>query len=113
MHSKEQRKEAIRQFKEQKVARGAYAIRCRATGQVWVGLSPNLKAKQNSSWFGLRMGSHIDKGLQTEWNTHGESAFTFEVLEELDENVAALNLRDELKSVRERWAARLSAKTLL
>jgi hypothetical protein len=111
--SKEERREAIRKFKEQKTARGAYAIRCTQSGGVWVGVSPDLNAKKNSSWFGLRMGSHIDKGLQTEWNTYGEPAFTFEVLEELDEDVAALNLRDELKAMREHWVAKLSAKALL
>lgn len=113
MISKEERREAIRKFKEQKTARGAYAIRCTANDAVWVGVSPDLNAKKNSSWFGLRMGSHIDKGLQAEWNSHGESAFTFEVLEELDEDVADLNRRDELKAMRERWVAKLSAKALL
>lgn len=113
MPCKVDRKEAIRKFKEQKTARGAYVISCTPSGKKWVGASPNLTAARNSSWFSLGNKSHIDKTLQAEWNAHGEAAFLFQVLETLGEDVAALNLRDELKAINAKWAAQLSARTLL
>ena len=113
MDSKIDRKVAIRKFKEQKIPRGAFAVRCTATGQVWVGSSRNLDATRNSFWFALRIGSHLDKSLQAEWNAHGEPAFQYEILEKLDDDVAPLGIPDLLKEKRLDWIERLSARPLL
>ena len=106
------KKEAIRKFKERKPLRGAFAVRCRATGHVWVGAFPDLYAMQNRHWFSLRMGGHRDPQLQQEWNTHGEQAFEFEVLEKLDEDVSPMAISDLLKEKKLSWAAKLGARTL-
>jgi len=112
MSEKLSRKEAIREFKERKVARGVFAVRCSATGQVWVDSSPNLKAAENSFWFCLRIGSHINKALQAEFEVHGKEAFQFEILETFDEDVTALALGDLLKEKRRHWLAACGAKPL-
>ena len=112
MQSKDARKEAVRKFKERKPLLGAYAIRCTATSQVWVGASRNLDATRNSSWFCLRNGKHIDKPLQEEWKTHGETAFQYEILEKLDEDLHPLEVANLLKEKRGRWIAQLSARPL-
>ena len=112
MQSKESRKESIRQFKEQKTLRGAYAVRCIATGQAWVGVSRNLNATKNGCWFTLRNGLHLEKSLQEEWNLQGESAFQYEILDELNEDVHPLELVDLLKNMRSDWVARLGARPL-
>lgn len=106
------RKEAIRKFKERKPAVGAYAIRCTATGRTWVGVSRNLDATRNGSWFGLRSGGFIDRELQAEWNRHGESAFEYEILERLEEDLLPLAIPDRLKEQKIRWLARMSALPL-
>lgn len=49
--SKAVRRQIADEFKERKVPQGIYAIRCTATGDVWVGSSTNLNAVQNSQWF--------------------------------------------------------------
>ena len=113
MQSKESRKESIRQFKEQKPSVGIYAVRCPATGDVWVGGSRNLGATKNGCWFTLRNGSHREPSLQTAWSAQGESAFEYEVLEELDEDVQPLVIDDLLKAGKSRWGAQLKAKPLL
>ena len=110
MSEKISRKQAIREFKERKVSRGIFAVRCIATGTVWVDSSPNLGAAENSLWFCLRIGSHINKGLQAECDTHGKEAFRFEVLETLDDDVSALALGDLLKERRRHWLAELGAR---
>ena len=106
------RKEAIRKFKERKTPRGAFAVRCRATGRVWVGASRNLDAARNGAWFCLRQGGYYDKSLQAEWNAQGEAAFEYEVLERIEDDVAPLAVPDLLKETAARWVERLGARLL-
>jgi hypothetical protein len=112
MESKAARKEAIQKFKERKPALGVFAVRCTATGRVWVDASRNLDAANNGTWFGLRNGGHRDKSLQEEWNAHGEAAFQYEILEKLAEDVHPLAIADLLKQTRSRWIAQLGARGL-
>lgn len=113
MLSKEFRKEAVRKFKEQKPGVGIYAVRCTANGRTWVGASRNLEATKNGCWFCLRNGSHQEHSLQQQWNLHGESAFEYEMLDRLEEDVHPLELNDLLKVKRSQWIARLNAQQLL
>ena len=112
MPSKEERKEAIRKFKERKPAVGIFAVRCGTTGDVWVGASRNLDATRTGAWFALRLGSYPHRGLQQEWNRHGEPAFAYEVLDTLDDDVLAMSVGDVLKEKRVRWVEQLAAKPL-
>ena len=112
MDSKAGRKEAIKKFKERKPLLGAFAVRCMATGGVWVGASRNLDATRNGSWFSLRSGAHLDRALQQEWNAHGEDQFQFEILETLDGDLVALEIPDLLKSKKRYWADKLGARPL-
>jgi len=113
MQSKESRKEAIKNFKEQKVHAGAYAVRCIPTEHVWVGASRNLDATKNGCWFMLRNGSHQEKSMQAEWNERGEIAFEYEVLDSLNEEAHPLNVAALLKEMKSAWVARLGASPLL
>ncbi|HWD00090.1 MAG TPA: GIY-YIG nuclease family protein [Candidatus Sulfopaludibacter sp.] len=108
----ESRKEAIRKYKERKPLIGAYAIRCMPTGQVWAGVTRNLGAAHNAAWFSLRIDSHTDKSLQAQWNLHGESAFQYEILETLPDDVTPIGLPDLLKEKKAHWLARLNATPL-
>ena len=112
-NSTEWRKEAIKEYKARKPQRGTFAVRCRPTGLVWVGASPSLATVQNSVWFGLRHGAYQDKALQSAWNTHGEAAFEYEILESLDDDVHPLAIKDLLKEQKIQWAERLGATMLL
>ena len=113
MSAQSSRKELIRNYKERKPHRGAFAVRCKTSGMVWVGVSPTLDTAQNRIWFALRLGSHHEKPLQAEWNEQGEASFEYEILEELDEDANPLALNDLLKAQKAHWAERLNAKTLL
>jgi len=107
------RKQAIKEYKERKPLRGAFAVRCSVTHQSWVGSSPNLNAARNSVWFALRQGLHRDPTLQAAWNAHGEEQFHFEILDELDDDVSRVNLGDILKQKKKHWANELGATMLL
>jgi hypothetical protein len=111
MQSKIDRKQAVRDYKERKIPRGVYAVRCTATGRVWVGSAPNLEAAKNRTWFSLRMGNAIDRSLQVEWNAQGADTFVFEVLETL-EDVNEMSVADLLKEKRAAWVSRLGAEPL-
>ena len=107
-----ERKEAIRKFKERKVARGIFMVRSKTSGRRWVDLSPNLDAARNRVWSELRHGVHWNRELQVEWNAHGEADFEFEVVETLDPEIVEIAIRDELKRKRIEWMARLAAPTV-
>ena len=79
------RKAAIAAYKERKSLAGIYAVRCGASGQVWVGQTLDLDKIQNRIWFTLRLGSNSNRDLQSAWTAHGADAFTFEPLEALEE----------------------------
>jgi hypothetical protein len=112
MTSRELRKAALQNFKDRPPDRGVYAVRC-TNGRVWVGASPNLGAAKNSLWFQLRTRVCRDQGLQESWTAVGEHAFTFEVLERVEEDVASMRVADVLKQMKERHARELGASMLL
>jgi hypothetical protein len=106
------RKEAIAEYKNRKTPRGMFSVRFAADAPVWVDATPDLEAAKNSLLFSLRNGLHINKGLQAEWNTHGESAFRYEVLEKLDDDLAPMAWRDLLKDKRKEWLEKLGARAI-
>jgi hypothetical protein len=112
MESKLSRKEAINEFKARKVLQGVFAVRCTATGRVWVSSSRNLDATRTGLWFMLRNGSHINRALQAEWNAQGEETFQYESLETLDEDLSPMAASDLLKQKKRDWLGRLQAQAL-
>ncbi|ENZ81692.1 MULTISPECIES: GIY-YIG nuclease family protein [Caulobacter] len=108
------RKALLRAYKERKVEAGIYAVRCVATGEAWVGATPDLSTRQSGVWFSLRLGSHRDKSLQTAWNAHGPDAFAFEAVEAVDtEGLDRFGRDSRLKERRQHWIAALNARGLL
>jgi hypothetical protein len=101
------RKEAIAEYKNRKTPRGAYVVRFADSGPVFVDAVPDLDAARNGLLFALRIGAHWNKELQAEWNAHGESAFRYEVLEKLEDDLAPMACRDLLKDKKKEWVARL------
>jgi hypothetical protein len=107
------RKAAIREFKERKTERGIFAVRCLPTGSVWVDSAMDLRAAENRTWASLRLGDvHADKSISEEFRTHSRDAFTFEILEKLDEDVAEMSIRDLLKEKKLHWLKELGARKL-
>lgn len=103
------RKQAIRDYKLRKAPQGIFAVRCKPTGQVWIGSSLDLDKAQNREWFALQNGAHSNAALQREWNTHGEKAFEYKILERVAEAVSQIRINDVLKELRRRWIEREGA----
>ena len=108
---KHTRRDLLRDYKERKSVAGVYAVRCAPSGEVWTAGSRNVDVQQNSLWFGLRNGGHINRPMQASWTAHGEAAFSFEVLERIDdEALTPQGVRDQLKIRERHWLAALGAK---
>jgi hypothetical protein len=103
------RKQAIAEWKMRKTPRGVYRLRFSEAGPVFADAVPDLDAVRNSLLFTLRIGAHPNKQLQSEWNSHGEAAFHFEVLEKLEDDLAPMAWRDLLKEKKKEWLEKLGA----
>lgn len=101
------RKAAIRAYKERKPRPGVYAVRHLASDRRWVDTAFDVDTRKNGLWNCLNDGRHLDKELQKAWRTYGESAFTYEVLEVIEEPTEPVFLKDALKALKIRWADRL------
>jgi hypothetical protein len=109
------KKDLIRAFKEAPVPQGIFAVRCAASGQVWVSASRNLERQKTSLWFGLKHGGHPNRGLQAAWTAHGEAAFSYEILEtlEIEEGASAYVVQTRLKDRDLHWRTALGAEKAL
>ena len=104
----------VREFKERKVRRGVYAVRCAASGEVWVSASRNLDAQQNSLFFQLRTGGHPNRALQAAWKAHGGGdGVSYEDLAELsDDERSDYALKADLSTLEQEWRVKLGAKAV-
>lgn len=108
------RKALLREYKERKVEAGVYAVRCLATGELWIGSTADLSTRQNGIWFSLRQGSHRETSLQAAWTAHGAEAFAFENVETVDvEGLDRFGRDSRLKERRAHWIAALNATGLM
>jgi hypothetical protein len=103
------RKAAAAAWKQRKPSPGIYAIRCTASGEVWVGQFPDLASVRTRHWFALRLGSHANRAMQAAWNTHGESMMLFETLELLKAEEDPVTLSSQLRDAMRRWRGLLDA----
>ena len=105
----EDRKQAIADYKKRSSAAGVFAIRCRATGEVWVGQALDLDKIQNRVWFTLRMGSHRNAELQRAWTAHGAENLSLETLERIEDEELAYARDAQLKERVAHWRTQLNA----
>jgi hypothetical protein len=111
---KQSRRDAIRDYKERKVSHGIFVVRCAASGESWIGVSPNVAQMQNRVWFGLRQGGHPNRAVQAAWREHGEGSFSFGILEELDtDELGPIGRETLLKDRSAHWRAQLGANKLV
>jgi hypothetical protein len=108
MLSPQERKAAIKAYKERKPRPGIYGVRLKATGRCWAGSAVNLDTTKNGLWQTLNSGRHLDRSLQAEWTRLGESAFEFVILETLKEDLLPLTVKDLLKEKKRLWAEQLA-----
>lgn len=110
---KSRRREIVQAYKERKPALGIFTVTCTATGEAWIGQSRALDTQQNGIWFSLRMGSHRNRDLQSAWAMHGQAAFVYTVVEQIEADDLNTLARDRVLKEREAfWRERLGARSL-
>lgn len=68
-----------------KKRRGVYVIVCKANGMQYVGSATDISNRWGSHRWGLRHGRHPNPVMQADWDTHGEAAFEFKMVAEIQE----------------------------
>ncbi len=61
-----------------------YAITNTVNGKMYIGSTKNFENRKKQHLYYLRKGTHINIILQRSFNKHGESAFIFSILEEVE-----------------------------
>lgn len=75
----------------EKFSSGVYAFWCEVERRCYIGGSINIEWRKKRHIYRLRAGNHGNKSFQEAFNTHGEEAFEFIILELCSsENVARL-----------------------
>jgi len=111
---KARKREIVQQYKERKSAPGIFAVRCKPTDDVWVGVTRDLESQRNGTFFMLRQGSHTNKKMLAAWNAHGEDAFAYEPLEEIDaKDLTPYLLNAALKERELHWRKELNAGNVI
>ena len=95
-------------YKESKQPMGIYSIKNSQNDIIFIGYALDLNAKINRHQTELKFDSHRNKELQHIWNTHGESALEFEIIDILEycENVQT-NYVEELNALLEIWGQKM------
>ena len=108
-------KKAIkRQYLEVKSRAGVYAIRNHATGRALIAGAPNVEGVLNRHRFELRFGQHRNKSLMKDWQTFGESGFSFEVLDRIKpSDDPAFNAVEELAQLVNLWRVEMGCQGAL
>ena len=106
------RRAAIADYKERKSVAGIFALRCAATGEVWVGETLDIDKIFNRLSFSLRQGRHPRATLQAACDAHGAGSIAFEPLERLEEAPSVYARDSALKDRRMFWREKLGAYPL-
>jgi hypothetical protein len=116
MVDKSRRKELMDAYRERKPQVGVFAVTCSVSGEAWVGWSSSLDKRQNSIWTQLRSTRSATapgpgRTIQEAWLRHGEAAFSYEVLETIEEdNEHTLKMRLDERA--RHWREKLNAGVL-
>ena len=101
------RKELLQQYKEMKIEAGVYQIKNLKNQKILLKATSDLKTMTGTRMV-LNSGGFRNKQLQDDWNQYGEEAFSFEVLEILEEKTEGFfDKKEELKKLEKKWLEKL------
>ena len=111
---KKGRKELLASYKERKVTGGVCAVKNTANGKVLLLSAVDLSGIKNRYEFAQSTGGFIHMKLQDDWKKYGSSAFTFEVLDQIDKNEMQTSdeFSEEVELLKEIWSQKYEPDTL-
>lgn len=87
---------------------GIYAAKSSPGNTIYIGRGTDVQAKINRHKAELRFGSHRNSQLQKAWNSLGEAAIEFEVLDVLEQkDDSQSTTAEELRILEEMWIHKL------
>jgi hypothetical protein len=102
---KAQRKAMVAEWRLRRPEMGVISIRCKATGESFLGISKDTKADFNSNRAKLASGNHPNKRLTALWAQYGKDGFEWSVLKTLDYEDPNADHTAELEKLREECLA--------
>jgi hypothetical protein len=105
------RKEITNAYKNRKLHGGVYIINNTVNGKYLIDHVANLQSAQNRFQFAITTGSTLHPKLQKDWKELGAQAFTFEVLEELEQKPEQSQsaFMDDLAVLEQLWRTKFDA----
>lgn len=95
-------------YKQSKRPMGVYRISNSQNDKIYIGFATDLEARLNRHKSELNFRSHRNKELQEIWNSYGESALKFEILDVLEQKEGTqANPDEELNVLIEMWIQKL------
>ena len=100
----------IRQYKETRKTAGVFVVRNLRNEKRLVGASADVPSMLNRERAQLRTGTHMNRPLQSDWNTLGAPAFAFEILDTLTPppDKPDWDPTDELQTLEAMWLEKLA-----
>ena len=98
---KAHRKALVEEWKNRRPEMGVISLRCRETGETFLGISKDTKADFNSNRAKLSSGTHPNRRLTELWNRYGEDGFDFTVAAVLEYEDPLEDHTEELETLRE------------
>jgi hypothetical protein len=104
-----QKRELSRAYKERRQWGGIYTITNSRSGKYLLCRTSDMASARNRFQFAVTTGSTVDPRLRREWEEHGAAAFTFTVLEELEQGSeqSQADFLSDLTTLEALWRANL------
>jgi hypothetical protein len=102
------KKELKKQTTQTREPMGIYRVRCIANGKVFIDGGPNINGKISSCRFQLIHGSHMNRGLQQDYNSFGADHFEIKIIDYLEPRKnTKKDYTDELNKLKGLWIEKL------
>lgn len=95
------------QYKNRVLIGGVYCVKCNVNNNFWVRATTNLQGSKNRFEFSVSTNSCPEMCMLEAWNQFGASAFSFEILEEIQkkETRTEREFSDDVNTLLEIWTA--------
>lgn len=101
------------QYKNRMVVGGVFCIRCEAAGEAWIRATTDMQGSKNRFAFSSSTNFCPEACMAQAWKQYGASAFSFEVLEEIEKKEAQTDreFSDDVAILLELWSEKLKGQT--
>lgn len=102
---KQSRKELKEQYKNRTRIGGVYRIICKDNKEQWIRTTMDMQGAKNRFLFSVSMDSYPEQAMAKAWKQYGKSAFSFEILEELQmsETQTEQEFLEDINTLLEIW----------